>query len=50
VLARAARDPGVTVLPAHGLTLLEVRYPPNSELAARAEVTRAVRVSPTLSG
>jgi tRNA pseudouridine38-40 synthase len=50
VLTRAARDPGVTVLPAHGLTLLEVRYPPNSALAARAEVTRAVRVSPTLSG
>jgi tRNA pseudouridine38-40 synthase len=50
VLARGARDPGVTVLPAHGLTLLEVRYPPNSELAARAEITRAVRVSPTLSG
>ncbi|WP_045877472.1 tRNA pseudouridine(38-40) synthase TruA [Pseudofrankia sp. DC12] len=50
VLARAVRDPGVTVLPAHGLTLVEVRYPPDADLAARAEVTRAVRVSPTLSG
>ncbi|WP_007514850.1 tRNA pseudouridine(38-40) synthase TruA [Pseudofrankia saprophytica] len=50
ILARAVRDPGVTVLPAHGLTLVEVRYPPDSALAARAEATRAVRVSPTLSG
>ena len=50
VLGRAVRDPGVTVLPAHGLTLVEIRYPPDSALAARAEVTRAVRVSPTLSG
>ncbi|MDT3438526.1 MULTISPECIES: tRNA pseudouridine(38-40) synthase TruA [unclassified Pseudofrankia] len=50
VLARAVRDPGVTVLPAHGLTLVEVRYPPDSALAARAEATRAFRVSPTLSG
>lgn len=50
VLARAVRDPGVTVLPAHGLTLVEVRYPPDAELAARAEVTRAVRASTTLSG
>jgi tRNA pseudouridine38-40 synthase len=50
VLGRAVRDPGVTVLPAHGLTLIDVRYPPDSALAARAEVTRAVRVSPTLSG
>ena len=50
VLARRVRDPGVTVLPAHGLTLVEVRYPPDEELAARAEVTRAVRVPTTPSG
>jgi tRNA pseudouridine38-40 synthase len=50
MLARAVRSPAVTVLPAHGLTLVEVRYPPDADLAARAEVTRAVRVSPTLSG
>jgi tRNA pseudouridine38-40 synthase len=50
VLDRAVRDPGVTVLPAHGLTLLEVRYPPDTDLAARADVTRAVRISTTSSG
>ncbi|MBX6387587.1 MAG: tRNA pseudouridine(38-40) synthase TruA [Frankia sp.] len=50
VMARAVRDPAVTVLPPYGLTLVEVRYPPEAGLAARAEVTRAVRTSPTLSG
>jgi tRNA pseudouridine38-40 synthase len=44
VLARGIRDPAVLVLPPHGLTLVDVRYPPDSDLAARAEVTRAVRV------
>jgi tRNA pseudouridine38-40 synthase len=43
VLRRAVRDPGVTVVPARGLTLEEVRYPPNSELSVRAEQSRAVR-------
>lgn len=32
-----------TVAPAHGLTLEHVAYPPDGELAARAEVTRARR-------
>jgi tRNA pseudouridine38-40 synthase len=33
----------VTVAPAHGLTLTRVDYPPDEELAARAEQTRRVR-------
>jgi tRNA pseudouridine38-40 synthase len=44
VLAAGQRDPAVTVAPAHGLTLEEVGYPPDTELAARTEVTRARRV------
>ena len=40
-LGRRADD--VTVAPAHGLTLVEVGYPPDDELAARAEQTRARR-------
>ena len=43
VLAAGQRDAGVTVAPAHGLTLEEVGYPPDAELAARTEVTRARR-------
>ncbi len=43
VLARAVRDPRVLVMPPHGLTLEEVAYPEDADLAARAEVTRAVR-------
>ncbi len=43
VLAAGARDPRVTVMPAHGLSLEEVAYPPDDELAARAEQARAVR-------
>ena len=31
-------------MPAKGLTLIEVGYPPDAELAARAEQTRARRV------
>ena len=45
VLSAAARDPGVRVVPAHGLSLEEVRYPDPGELAARAELTRRVRVA-----
>ena len=44
VLAGAQRDSAVSVAPAHGLTLEEVGYPPDAELAARTEVTRARRV------
>ena len=37
---------GVHVVPARGLTLVEVGYPPDAELAARAEQTRAGGMSP----
>ena len=40
MLAVGTRDPAVIVAPAHGLTLEEVAYPPDGELAARAEETR----------
>jgi tRNA pseudouridine38-40 synthase len=45
VLAAAARDPSVQVVPPHGLSLEEVRYPPAGELADRAALTRRVRVA-----
>lgn len=44
VLAGRQRDPGGRVVPAHGLTLVEVTYPPDGELAARAHETRRLRV------
>jgi tRNA pseudouridine38-40 synthase len=43
VLGAAVRDSSVTVVPAHGLTLEEVGYPPDAELAARADEARAKR-------
>jgi tRNA pseudouridine38-40 synthase len=43
VLAAQRRDSAVTVAPAHGLTLEEVGYPPEAELGARVEITRARR-------
>jgi len=43
VLLAGTRDPGVLVMPAHGLTLEEVAYPPDDELAARSARTRVVR-------
>ncbi|HEX6524938.1 MAG TPA: tRNA pseudouridine(38-40) synthase TruA [Streptosporangiaceae bacterium] len=43
VLEAGVRDPGVRVMPAHGLCLEEVGYPPDTELAARAVVARGVR-------
>ena len=45
VLSAGVRDGGVTVVPAHGLTLEEVGYPPDDELATRAEQARAKRDS-----
>jgi tRNA pseudouridine38-40 synthase len=45
ILRAAARDPGVSVVHAHGLTLEEVAYPADDELAARAVQTRAKRRS-----
>jgi tRNA pseudouridine38-40 synthase len=43
VLAAKVRDSAVFVVPANGLTLEEVRYPADEELAARAIEARAVR-------
>ncbi|SDS46129.1 tRNA pseudouridine38-40 synthase [Actinopolymorpha singaporensis] len=43
VLAGRVRDSGVHVVPARGLTLEEVGYPPAEELAARAEQARRRR-------
>jgi tRNA pseudouridine38-40 synthase len=43
VLAAGTRDPAVAVVPAHGLTLEEVGYPPDDELAAQAEASRRFR-------
>ncbi len=45
ILRAEVRDPAVAVVHAHGLTLEEVAYPPDDELAARAEQTRARRVA-----
>lgn len=43
LLTLGRRSDQVTVAPANGLTLLEVGYPSEAELAARAAETRAVR-------
>jgi tRNA pseudouridine38-40 synthase len=43
LLSRATRSDDITVAPAHGLTLIGVGYPSDSELAVRAAQTRAVR-------
>jgi tRNA pseudouridine38-40 synthase len=43
VLTAQVRDPGVPVVPPHGLCLEEVRYPPPGQLAQRALATRRVR-------
>jgi tRNA pseudouridine38-40 synthase len=44
VLTGCVRDPGVRVMPPHGLSLEEVTYPPDDQLAARALETRATRI------
>jgi len=46
VLEGRARDPRVKVMPPHGLSLEEVLYPPDGELAARALESRVRRVLP----
>lgn len=46
VLAARRRDPAVAVVHAHGLTLEEVGYPPDAELAARTVQTMARREQP----
>jgi tRNA pseudouridine38-40 synthase len=43
LLGRTERSSEVPVVPPGGLTLIGVDYPPDDELAARAEVTRALR-------
>jgi tRNA pseudouridine38-40 synthase len=43
LLAAGRRSSEIHVAPAHGLTLLAVDYPPDAELAARAELARARR-------
>ncbi|MGH8775165.1 MAG: tRNA pseudouridine(38-40) synthase TruA [Jiangellaceae bacterium] len=40
VLAARVRDPSVPVVPAHGLTLEAVGYPPDDEVGRRADDTR----------
>ena len=45
VLKTMTRDPNVRVAAAHGLSLEEVRYPDDAQLAARAALTRRVRVA-----
>ncbi|CCH79907.1 tRNA pseudouridine synthase A [Nostocoides japonicum T1-X7] len=47
VLAARTRDPRVKVMPAHGLCLEEVTYPPDDELADRVRTARAVRTPPS---
>jgi tRNA pseudouridine38-40 synthase len=44
VLAAGRRDARVKVMPAHGLSLEEVVYPADDQLATRADEARAVRV------
>ncbi len=46
VLTAARRDPAVAVMPAHGLSLEEITYPPDEELAAQASRARAIRTLP----
>jgi tRNA pseudouridine38-40 synthase len=43
VLTAGVRDPSVHVVGPQGLTLEHVRYPPDRELAARADETRRPR-------
>ncbi|WP_017593379.1 tRNA pseudouridine(38-40) synthase TruA [Nocardiopsis potens] len=46
VLAAGVRDPAVHVVAPHGLSLEEVAYPLDTDLAARARLTRRVRTLP----
>lgn len=50
VLRARRRDPRVRVMPAHGLTLEGVDYPPDEELADRARQARARREPPAEPG
>jgi tRNA pseudouridine38-40 synthase len=44
VLRRGVRDAGVSVVPAHGLTLEEVAYPADPDLVRQAVASRRMRV------
>jgi tRNA pseudouridine38-40 synthase len=46
VLASGLRDQAAQLMPAKGLSLEEVGYPPDDQLAARVAQTRAVRTLP----
>lgn len=46
VLTSERRHPDVPLMPARGLTLEEVGYPPEAELAGRARLARAMRSLP----
>ncbi len=46
VMTARTRHPGITVAYAHGLTLEEVGYPPDDELAAQAAASRTKRKLP----
>jgi tRNA pseudouridine38-40 synthase len=46
LLSARVRDPGAPVVPARGLCLEEVRYPPDDQLADRVAQARARRDAP----
>jgi tRNA pseudouridine38-40 synthase len=46
VLGARVRDPAVTVLRPHGLTLEQVRYPADADLAVQARAARVLRTLP----
>ncbi len=46
VLRAGVKNPAVTVAPARGLTLEEVRYPADGDLARQARVARVARILP----
>lgn len=50
LLAQSTRSSAIPVAPARGLTLLGVEYPPDAELAHRADSTRAKRHPGMLDG
>lgn len=50
LLRAGTRDSAAHIAPAHGLTLEAVSYPPDHELAARADATRARRAPGDVDG
>ncbi|WP_344100003.1 tRNA pseudouridine synthase A [Myceligenerans crystallogenes] len=50
LLASRTREAGAAVVPPQGLTLEEITYPPDGELAARAERIRAKRMDEEVLG